>query len=599
MPKQLACELMFGDDMAIPVPDIERCDYLLMLGANPIVSNGSLWMVPKFREKLRALQGRGGKLVTIDPRLSETARLADHHHSIRPGTDAWLLASIINQLTAMGHKISDQYAAVGEKALLNSLSRIDIVTTSEHTGISVSQIEEIAMQLSAANNAAVYGRIGTTLQTHGTLTSFLIEVVNLLIGGLDRPGGAMFPEQIYTTPSTKSSQPQHNRYQSRVSGVPEVLGQMPTSVLAEEIETPGEGQIRAMVIFAGNPLVSNQDTNRLTRAFESLDFLVSVDIYHNETTRISDVILPGTSPFEDGHYDHFLGSDGYRNSARYSPPLFNVVDRPDEWALGLSLAYATSYGKVPSAIELNDFEDDVIAGAVTGYTQDRESPLFERDVQELVSEIGPDRGVERLLDLGIRAGRWGDHFGTRDGITLKKLIDTPNGIDLGTPRSRISEVIATNDMKIELAPELILSDIETLKNSVSTTDLLLVGRRHVQTNNSWLHNLPMLTKAKRVCVLEINPKDATKRELAEGDWVRLSSATGTIEVEVMISNNIKEGVVSYPHGFSEITDIEQQITRSNKGANYNILASTENIDTLTATAALNGIPVQIEKLSIH
>lgn len=601
LPKQLACELMFGDGMAIPVPDIERCDYLLMLGANPIVSNGSLWVVPKFREKLRAFHQRGGMLVTVDPRRSETAKLADHHHFIRPGTDAWLLGAVINELLAQGMRIPHGYDVKGQEELFRRLEAISMETAAIRTGIAIGDIKEIAHQLKSAGHAAVYGRVGTTLQAHGTLTSFLVEVVNILTGNLDSEGGAMFPEQPFSMPLTAKQGLDYNRYQSRVSAYPEVLGQMPTACLAEEIETEGDGQIKALVTFAGNPVVSNQGSERLSRAISSLDFMVSVDIYHNETTRLADVILPGTSPFEDGHYDHFLGAMGYRNSARYSPPVFTHMDRPSEWTLSISLAYIISHNKVPNSSELADYEDDIVAASAMAYTQDADGPLLDRDVQELVASIGPEKGVERLLDLGIRAGRWGDHFEKRDGLTLQGLIDAPNGIDLGPPRSRMSEVVRTVDGRIDLAPEVILEDINYLTDSQDPGGLLLIGRRNIQTNNSWMHNLPRLDrgsgKAKTLCFLEINPVDAQRDGLQSDDWVEVTSTAGSIVAQISLSESISPGVISLPHGFSHDKQIRQSVTKSHQGPNYNVLAPTEYIDRPSATASLNGIPVTIRKAS--
>jgi anaerobic selenocysteine-containing dehydrogenase len=600
IPKQLASEFMFGDGMAIPVPDIERCDYLLMLGANPVVSNGSLWMVPKIREKLRALRKRGGLFVTVDPRKSETAKMADHHHFIRPGTDAWLLAAIINELLALGASFEDRYPTKNQKALLVQLHSIQIEEAAHRTGISVESIREIAAQLFSAKHSAVYGRVGTTLQAFGTLTSYLIEVVNILTCSLDAEGGAMFPEQPYCAPRAASSGEKYNRYQSRVSGYPEVFGLMPAACLIEEIETQGDDQIRALVTFAGNVVVSNPDSVRLEAALNSLDFIVSIDIYHNETTKLADVILPGTSPFEDSHYDEFLGAMGYRNTARYSPPVF-ASDRMDEWDVALSLGYIVSNSKVATAQELAEFEDNVVAAAAASYARDATSPLHSRDVQELVAMIEPERGVERLLDLGIRAGRWGDHFGAREGLTLQKLIDTPNGIDLGAPRSRLAEVIRTRDGKIDLGHDLIIDEFARLRVTPVTEDLMLIGRRSVQTNNTWLHNLPSLTKGslangKQLCTLDLNPGDARLHGLKTGDWAELRSSTGAVKVQVKLSQLIAPGVVSLPHGFSEDTAMQQGNRRSQRGANYNALASVGFVDVVSATSALNGIPVTIKRL---
>lgn len=598
IPKQLASEFMFGNAMALPVPDIERCDYLLMLGANPIVSNGSLWMVPNVRGKLADLKNRGGKLITVDPRLSETARVADEHYFIRPGTDAFLLMAIINGLGKKGRVIPSHYLLENWPLLQEKMSTISLGQVTNRTGVTLEQIDAIVNGLDTAEAPVVYGRVGTTLQRHGTLTSFLVEVINLLLGALDAEGGAMFPEQPFEGTGSPGPIPLYNRYQSRVSGFPEALGQMPVAVMAEEIETPGDGQIRALVCFAGNPIVSNPDSDRLKRAFETLDFMVCVDIYHNETTEHADVILPGTSPFEDSHYDSFLGSMGYKNVARYSPPVF-ATDNKSEWDLALTLAYIIAHQATPSDTQLREFEDNIVAATVAQYVDDQQSPLYQRDIQELVAMIGPETGVERLLDLGIRAGRWGDHFENNhfkdtDGLTLQRLIDNPDGIDLGALRAnRMSEMIGRPNGKMDLAPSIILQDIDRILQAPESSEFQLIGRRSTRTNNSWLHNLPMLAKGKNLCVLELHPDDAATFNLASDELVDLSSGLATLTVIAEVTDKISKGVVSLPHGFSEHKNLLQSTAAS--GANYNRLAASSIIDVPSGTSALNGIPVTLSK----
>ena len=594
LPKQLASELMFGNDMAIPVPDIERGDFILMLGANPAVSNGSLWVVPKFREKLRAFQDRGGQLWTVDPRRSETARLADRHFFIRPGTDAWLLAGIINTLVQSGVEMPDRYAVSGWQSLKDSIEQIELSAVEKHTGIDAECVHAMAATLADADSAAVYGRVGTTLQKHGTLTSFLIEVVNLLTGNLDKEGGAMFPEQPYSTPAKPDTGLSYNRFQSRVSGYPEVLGQMPVVALAEEMETPGEGQIKALVSFAGNPLVSNPDSDRLERAFDQLEFMVAIDIYENETTRYADVILPGTSPFEDSYYASFLGSMGYRNSARYSPPIFRS-DAKREWNLGLTLGYLLKADAPPNEEALRDFEDTVVAASVAEYTNDESSPIHGRDMQEILGMLGPQEGVERLLDLGIRAGRWGDHFGGRqDGLTLQKMIDTPDGTDLGAIRAkRLAEVVHTPDGHINLSHSVLIEDLVRLVAEQPGTGFQLIGRRSAGTNNSWLHNLPTLTRGKNPCSLHMNRDDANELGIGDDDRVELDAGNGKIVATLTCTDDLARGVVSLPHGFSE-TDLV--LSSQRKGPNYNSIIATSHIDAPSATAALNGVSVVINRV---
>ena len=592
IPKHLASELMFGNPMAVPVPDIARSDFLLMLGANPVVSNGSLWMVPDFRGKLRDFKDRGGQFVTVDPRRTETARLADSHVFIRPGGDAWLLIALINELNRLGRTVSSRYAVEGCDLLMAKLSEISIDSAAAASGVSIEQITELVAQLHDATSPVVYGRVGTTLQRHGTLTSFLIEVINLMTGSLDASGGAMFPEQPFSTPFGGVTG-NFDQFRSRVSGYPSFLGQLPVAALAEEMETPGEGQIKALVCIAGNPVVSNPDSDRLTESIEGLEFSLCIDIYHNETSRLADVILPGTSPFEDSHYDHFLGSMGHHNVARYSPAVF-ASDRPDEWRMMLTLGYVLAEKRVPADDELNAFEDVVVAGFVSAFCADENSPLYQRDVQEVMAMIEPESGVERMLDVGIRAGRFGDHFGRREGLTLKQMRDNVNGIDLGSIRERrLQEVMHGS---ISLSPSLILDDIDALQQSEPGHGLLLIGRRNTRSNNSWLRNLPMLGKGKDLCVLEIHPQDAAALGIEDGETARLSSANASMELPVQLSEDLSPGVVAMPHGFSSDGQL-QQSNRQN-GENYNRLVAATIIDRPSGTSALNGVSVEVSRVAV-
>jgi len=586
LPKQLASELMFGNDMAVPVPDIVHTDFLLMLGANPAVSKRSLWMVPKFREKVRALHTRGGRLVVVDPRRTETARLADQHLALRPGSDAWLLAALINKLTQTGVQLPLVHATRGLQTLMATLGTIDMDTAARHTGLSAELICGLAAQLRAARSPVVYGRIGTTLQAFGTLTSFLVEVMNLLLGSLDVQGGALFGEQVMASPPAAAKTGlEYARWHSRVWGRPEVGGQLPVTCLAEEIETPGPGQIRALVCFAGNPLLSNPDGQRLRKALESLELIVAVDILDSETASLAHVLLPGTSPFEESHYDHYLGSWGWKNVARYSPPLLAAGDRPDEWSLCLQMAYGlSSGGQVADAATLADWEDDVVASAVQKHVSDPAGAIHGRDVQEILGLIEPVKGVERLLDLGFRAGPFGDAFGKVHGLTLGLVQAAPNGVELGPLRPRLKEVIRHSDGVIDLAPPLILAEIDRLKNTPYVGGLVLVGRRNVKSNNSWLTGIRGLDKGVDVCVIEMNKEDAKVRQIVQGDRVRLFNAVGSIEAQVVVGDALRIGVVCLPHGFAR--------------ANYNLLATANVVDEPTGTAALNGIVVEVERLGI-
>lgn len=582
VPKQLASELMFGDDMAAPVPDIVRTDCLVIMGANPVVSNGSFWMVPKFREKVRDLHRRGGALIVIDPRRSETARLADVHLAIRPATDAWLLMGLSRLLAEQGRTFPQRYPARGKEVLLERIRGIDLAEVVARTGVSESALRELADRLCVAKHPVLYGRIGTTLQAFGTLTSFLLEVVNLQLGATDTEGGALFGEQPFAQPGrTRASPLGHGRWHSRVSHRPEVGGQLPVAVLAEEIETAGPGQIRALVCFGGNPVMSNPDSERLRKALSTLECIVAVDIFDTATAAMAHVLLPGTSPFEEGHYDTFLGSFGWKNVARYTPPVQPTQGRPDEWDVCLQLALSVrSGGQVVTSQQLAAFEDELVAGLVGRHVDDPNGPLKGRDVQDILGRIGPARGVERMLDVGIRAGRYGDAFGAREGLTLERMAETPDGIELGSLRPRLTEVVRHADGRIDLAPPMILAEIERLKSSAPTEGLLLIGRRNIKTNNSWLHGVAGLDKGVDVCVLEMNAEDARARGINEGDPVRIFSGTGSFTVGVTIGPDLMRGVVALPHGFER--------------ANYNLLAAVGLVDEPSGTSALNGLCVEVE-----
>ncbi len=585
LPKNLAAELMFGNDMAIPVPDILHTDCLLMLGANPAVSNGSLWMVPKFREKVRDLHARGGSLIVVDPRRTETARLADAHLAIRPGTDAWLLMALINRLSERGLRVPSRYRVRGTDELFRAISAADMHEAAVHCGVRAQVIEDLATRLAEAKHPVIYGRIGTTLQAFGTLTSFLVEVLNLQLGALDTTGGAMFGEQPFTQPrSPLRHELEYGRWRSRVSGRPEVGGQLPVACLVEKIETPGEGQIRALVYFAGNPVLSNPDSERLRKALSSLECIVAVDIFETETAELAHVLLPGTSPFEEGHYEHYLGTYGWKNVARYTPPVLPSNDRPDEWSLCLQLAHGVkTAGQVASAAELAAFEDELVAGLVRRHVDDPESAIHGRDVQEILGKVGPARGVERLLDVGIRSGREGDAFGARDGLTLERMAATPDGIETGSLRSRLAEVVRHTDGQLDLAPPLILTEIHRLRATRPAEGLVLTGRRNIRTNNSWLHGVPGLEKGVELCVVELHEDDARERGIEGGDSVCVFTSTGELVAKVNTGTDLARGVIAFPHGFVR--------------ANYNVLAPVDFVDEPSGTSVLNGIAVEVERIA--
>jgi|SRR5579884_182129 len=604
-PKQMASALMFGTGTSVPVPDLDRTQHLLMLGANPLASNGSLMTAPDARGRLRALRASGGKLVVVDPRRSRTAEAADEHHFIRPGTDAHLLFALVHVLFAEGladpgerlSGITDGIQTVRELA-----EPFTPEAAASVTRIEAGTIRRMARELAAADRAAVYGRIGTCTQEFGTLASWLVDVLNVLTGNLDREGGAMFPMAAAghgnaTGLPGRGRGARFGRWHSRVRGLPEIFGELPVACLAEEIETPGEGQIRALITSAGNPVVSTPNSGRLDRALGQLELMVSLDVYVNETTRHADVILPGPSPLRRSHYDLALYQFAVRNVAHYSPAaLAPEPGVPDEWVTILRLT-GVAAGLGPSA-DLSALDDSVARAAVERELSMPGSRIEGRDAEEVLAALEPRVGPERLLDLMLRAGPYGDAFaGEGDGLTLAALERAPHGIDLGALAPRLPDVLRTASGRIELAPEPVVADVARLRQSLAERNghgLVLIGRRQLRSNNSWMHNLPVLVKGKPRCTLHVHPDDAARLELLDGEPARLRSRTGTVVAQVEVTDAIMPGVVSLPHGWGHDVDgTIQRVASENAGTNSNVLADELLLDPLSGNAVLNGIPVQV------
>ena len=604
-PKQVACALMFGTPLTVPVPDIDRCDYLLMLGANPMVSNGSLFTVPDFRGRARRMRERGGRLVVVDPRRSETAEIADRHVAIRPATDALLLAAIAQTLFAEKLVRLDRLApwTEGVAAVEAAVAPFTPERVAPACGVTTALIRELARELAAAPRAAVYGRIGTTTTAFGTLASWLVDVLNVLTGNLDREGGAMFPKAPAFSPNTdgrggRGSGARLHRHRSRVRGALEVFGEFPIACLAEEIQTPGDGQIRALITIAGNPARSAPNSARLEKALTSLDFMVSVDIYLNETTRHADVILPGPSALEQSHYDVAFPSFAVRNAARYSPPVFEIPPGAmTEWEILLRLlGILLGQGSKADTSALDAF---AIRLRVQAAVAAKGGPIEGRDPEEILAALAYRRGPERLIDLALRTGPYGDGFGAREGLSLAALEAAPHGIDLGPLAPRLPGVLRTPSGKIELAPPVILEDLPRLEAAIDAPrpSSVLVGRRHLRSNNSWMHNLPTLAKGPFRCTLQVHPDDAARLELMDGGAAQVRSQAGSVVARVEVTDAILPGVVSLPHGWGhDAPGTRMQVAAKRPGSNSNALADEFTLDPLSGTSALNGIPVEIEAL---
>lgn len=603
LPKQLACGLMFGTGLSVPVPDLDRCRYLLVLGANPLESNGSMMTAPNVGERLRRIQMRGGKVVVVDPRVTKTARMADVHYSIVPGTDAYFLFGVVHTLFAEGLVNPGRLGAyLAGLEVVEELSRaFSPESVAGICGIGAMEIRRMARELAAAEGAAVYGRIGTCTQRFGTLASWLPEVIHAITGNLDRPGGAMFAQPAHGAGNSKGKPGRGHgirfgRRVSRVRGRPEFFGEFPAACMAEEMDTPGEGQIRALFTIAGNPVLSTPNGARLSRALASLELMVSVDVYLNETTRHAHVILPGPSPLEVSHYDLAFSQLSVRNVARYSPPVLAMTaGMQPEWVTMLRLAgIAGGMGPGPDIETLDEMVARQVIERETGLA---ESAVHGRDTEELLAALGDLRGPERLLDFMLRTGPYGEGFGVRpEGLRLAVLQAHPHGLDLGPLTPRIPEILRTVSGKIELAPEVLVGDVARLRAAMgeTRTAMLLIGRRDLRSNNSWMHNVPQLMTGRPRCTLQVSPEDAGRLGLTNGGRARVRSNAGSVEVVVETTADIRPGVVSLPHGWGH-DDAETRLAEAQKqpGVNSNLLADECCLDDLSGNAVLCGIPVEV------
>ena len=598
MPKHIACGYLYGNPLAFTVPDLDRTDYLVIIGANPLVSNGSLATAADFGGRLKALRRRGGKLIVLDPNRTRTAEMADRHLAVRPGTDGALLFAIVHvlfdeDLVDLG-RLADH--VVGIEQVRAAAADFGPETVAGHCGVSAQEIRTLAREIATARTAAVYGRIGTSTVDFGTITSWLVDVVNILTGNLDRPGGVMFassPIAAAPRPARPGRGFTTGRWHSRVSGHPEALSELPTIAMPEEIETPGDGQIRAVITIAGNPVLSAPDGPRLSEALETVDFMLSVDPYLNETTRHADVILPPPPPSRAAHLDIALSGAVVRNNARYSPPALPLADgRPDECEILARVALIALGLGTDADPALVD--DQVITATLAREVADPHSPVADRSAEELTAMLPDGPGYERRLDMMLRLGPFGDAFGTKpEGLNLARLKDNPHGIDLGALTSRIPEILRTPSGMVELAPETILADVPRLLASLDSEDgFLLIGRRHLRSNNSWMHNLPALSGGSNRCTLQIHPDDASR--LGVTDLAVVTGPGGKLEVPVEITDAIRPGVVSLPHGWGHSAPgTRMSVAAGHPGVNVNSLFDDSLMDPLSGTAVLNGVPVEV------
>jgi anaerobic selenocysteine-containing dehydrogenase len=588
-PKEISTGLLFGTYLGHPVPDLDRTSYLLMLGANPFESNGSLATAPDWPGRLRRIRERGGRVVVVDPKRTKTAEEASEHVAIRPGSDAHLLMGMVHVLFAEG--LVDLGAAAPH---VNGVEEVRWVAmdfppeaVAPVCGIDADVVRRLAREVAAAPAAAVYGRMGTCTQQFGTLASWLVDVVNTLTGNLDQPGGAMFCKPAAGAPNTMG-EPRFGRgvklgrRASRVRGLPESYGEFPVACLAEEIDTPGEGQVRALFCLAGNPALSTPNSDRLQRALGQLDLLVCVDIYVSETASQAHVVFPSPSPMAKSHYDIGFYQFALRNVAHYSPPVLPPEEGSmEEWLVLCKLALIAQgmgAGADPAIV------DDLMIRELAGRAG--------LDPDDVVADLAPRVGPERILDFMLRTGPY--------KLTLDEVAAHPHGLDLGELEPRLPEVLRTPSGKVELAPELLLSDVPRLRDSLSRAangngHMVLIGRRHLRSNNSWMHNVPVLVKGKPRCTLQVNPQDAARLGLSADGSARVASRVGAVVAPVEVTDALMPGVVSLPHGWGhDLPGTRLSVAAANAGVNSNVLADEELFDPLSGNAVLNGIPVTVE-----
>jgi anaerobic selenocysteine-containing dehydrogenase len=608
MPMHVAGGFMFGSAQHIPVPDIDHTDYLLMLGANPYMSNGSLCTAPDYPGRIQAIRARGGKVVVVDPRRSKTAENSDEWVSIRPGTDGLFMAALANVMFAEG-------IAKVEPRIANYLSGLEEFRTAiapftpervtAVTGVPAETIVRIAREMCAAPTCAVYGRIGVNTVEFGSTNAWLVNVLSIITGNFDKRGGDMFTTPAAGGASTRGAAGKGKGFQtgrghSRVSNKPEVLGEYPVAVLAEEILTPGDNQIRAAITVAGNPVLSTPHSEQLDKALADLEFMVSIDIYLNETTRHANVILPPPSALEKDHYDVGLYVYAVRNIANYSEAVLQKdADALDEWEILVKMG-AILQG-LGTDVDPAVMDEQTILAAVTGAVGNSSSNISGRDADEILAMLNKDgrRSTARMLDFMLQTGPYGAAFGANpSGLSLDVLLANPHGVDLGALEPRIPEGLRTPTGKIELSPPQLIADLVRLENSMTNVDfdqMLLVGRRELKSNNSWMHNINVLTKGSLSCTAHIHPNDAQRLGLQQGSTVRITSRVGSVEAPVDITDSVREGVVSLPHGWGHgVKGTQMSVAAAKAGVNSNILTDHEVMDPLSGNAALNAIPVTLQ-----
>lgn len=584
LPHHFAAYFMFGHQLLLPVPDVDHTDFFLIIGANPLASNGSIMTAAGIADRIKKIQKRGGRVVVVDPRRTETAKIADQHIFIRPGSDVLLLFAIVHTLLRdgliqLGHLSEhidnfDKLEAVVQKFTPEAVAG--------QTSISAETIRALATAFADAESAVCYGRVGVSMQSFGGLSQWLVNVINIVTGNFDRPGGAMFTKPAFDVIgiTTMTGQVGHyGRWKSRVRGLPEFSGELPASAMAEEMLTPGDGQIRALITIAGNPVLSTPNGAQLERALANLDFMVAIDIYINETTRHAHIILPPTTGLETEHYDIAFQYLAVQNTAKFSEALFE-----------------------PDPGQLHDWQ-------IFKTLRDRLEGIDSAQMPRSAAKLDIFRRLDpaRIVDLALRFGPYGAWGTGTPGstINLNTLKRHIHGVDLGALQPCLPERLVTPGKRINLAPEIILSDLPRLEATMhseqavlSTDDLLLIGRRHLRSNNSWMHNSERLVRGKNRCTVMIHPQDAAVRGVTNGMMVEVMSRVGSVQIEAEITEDIMPGVVSIPHGWGHHrSGIRMDVAGKYAGVSINDLTDDQQIDSLTGNAAFSGVVVRLNALA--
>jgi len=563
LPHHLTSYSLYGHQSLIPVPDIDHSHYMLIIGGNPLASNGSIMTSPDIPKRLKAIQQRGGRFIVIDPRRTETAEIADQHLFIRPGTDAWLLMAMINTLFAedlvkTGH-LTD--LLVGIDQVRSACESFTPELAEQYSGVAAEQIRQLARDMANTEGAVCYGRMGVSVQVYGTLCQWAIQMINILTHSLDVRGGMMASSPVFGYIKPGESGAGHfAAFHSRVSGLPEFSGELPASAMAEEILIEGEGQIRSLITIAGNPVLSAPNGNQMDKALAGLDFMVSIDFYINETTQHADIILPPTSALEHDHYDIAFHRFAIHNTARFNQAVFEPAqDSKHDWEIfnQLGLAIAARKGV---------------------------------DAKPLPS---PDQ----IVDYGIQCGPYSAKAGHELELTLDKVKQHIHGLDIGPLEPSLPQRLCTADGKITLMADYIEQDIARLNADqplIEKDEFLLIGRRHIRSNNSWMHNSKRLVKGKPRWQLLMHPDDLAAHQLQDQSQVRIQSRVGEVQTQVLASDEVMPGVVSLPHGWGHKREgVNLDIAAEQEGVSCNDLTDEKLIDQASGNSALNGVPVRI------